>query len=347
MRVVVHPGARFLALAFSLALAVVSNPARAQDCQVLQTRIPADIPVRNAEADASTFQKFGWDSFLGLNAPAAGTPPATATQTPQWRDWSSSIDMLTCLGDVQDPQPAGCECPGGDCEASGTRYYPTACRAIPGYQDYRAIGQLAQIDDSFLQADTRGLTNNPVLDRNGRFLRFEILLSPATYSNIVSERLWDSEQLAARDAPPTLYCGLPSYTGGDPAHRDMGGIVLKAAWMDVSGDAAPPDPENYYTEDLLIYSPAYRNASGIESCELRTMALAGFHIIHKTARQPAWVWTTFEHRDFAPNCSEQMPAPIPPPGRCKPELPLLLMRRTRPVTAPPATRTTPLAPAAM
>ena len=262
----------------------------------------------NAEADASTYQQFSWDSFLGINAAEIGGPPASVPwQDPLWRDWSSTVDMLSCQGS---PRPAGCACPQGDCTRSGSRFYPTACRGVPGYAAHRVLQQPGRFDNSFLQADVAGLTNSPVLDRFGNFLRYEILVSPATYGHVIEAGLWDQANLDANSEDLVFNCGTSEYTGGDPSDPAMGDIILKVAWMDVDGEAgAALDLNSYYTEEVLVYTPGYRASDGIERCELRNMAMVGMHIAHKTLRQPNWVWSTFEHRDVAPNCTEAMPGP--------------------------------------
>lgn len=293
---------------FVVALWLVPFAAAAQVCSVEQTRIPADIPVPNAGATAATFQQFGWDSFLGLNAAEVGGAPADVpAQDPLWRAWSSAVDLLSCQGS---PTPKGCACPGGDCGQSGSRFYPTACRAVPGHENYRVLQQRGGFDDSFLEAETGGLSNSPVIDRFGAFLRYEILMSPVTYANVTEDGLWNQEVLDENSDDIVFRCGTAEYPGGDPAHPDMGDIVLKLAWLDADGKAgAQLDLGHYYTEDLLVYTPAYRSSDGIERCELRTMAMAGMHIAHKTLRQPNWIWSTFEHRDIAPNCTEAMTDP--------------------------------------
>lgn len=88
----------------------------------------------------------------------------------------------------------------------------------------------------------------------------------------------------------------------------MGAIVLKLAWRDASSFTAEQLGQ-YHTEDLLIYSPHYRNSTGQESCTLQTMAMVGMHTAHKTVKQPNWVWMTFEHTLNAPDCTSLPPTP--------------------------------------
>lgn len=283
--------------------------AQAQVCTVDQYSLPADIPVPNSQATASTFQEFSWNSFLGLNAPEVGAiADPTGDQPPQWSKWSSTVDMLSC---TVSPSSAGCDCPNGNCKNSGARYYPTACRRIPKFKQYRVLDQVGKVDDTFEEAKTRGVSNNPVIDRFGNFLRYEILISPSTYTNVVEEDLYDQANLFSQTEDINMQCGSPEYTGGDPANPDMGAMVLKLAWMDVQGPVASNslDLSTYHTEDLLVYTPSYRNSTGVESCEVRKMAMVGMHIEHKTLNQPNWIWSTFEHIDNAPSCTKLLPGP--------------------------------------
>ncbi len=300
-----------LVYAFVLGLIMPLAVHAADVCSVNQYALPADIPLPNSTATASTFQEFSWQTFMGLNSPAVGQPlDPQDSSPPQWTRWSSTVDMLSCQGT---PTPSGCECPGGDCAVSGVQYYPTACRDITNYRSYRVLDQAGKVDDSFLQAATGGVSNDPLIDRFGNFLRFEIVVSPATFNNIVGDQLHDKDTLNALTDDVNMWCGTPDYTGGDPANAQMGAMVLKAAWMDVheAPAATTLDLSRYHTEDLLVYTPSYRNATGVESCELRKMAMVGMHVEHKTLRQPSWIWTTFEHVDNAPSCEGLLPAPGP------------------------------------
>jgi hypothetical protein len=265
--------------------------------------------VPTSQADDDTFQGFGWQSFLALNAPSVGGQiSTTGDNAPQWALWSSTVDLLLCQGS---PMPSGCVCPQSDCTQSGTHYYPALCQAVPDYQSYRIINQVSKVDDSFEEATTGGLSGDPVIDRFGGFLRYEILLSPATYEVVIQEQLYDASHLQSLTSNVNLACGVGSYTGGDPANADMGALVIKVAWMDVTEGLASGqiDASMYHIEQLLVYNPAYRNSTGVATCELRTMAMVGLHLAHKTFNQPNWIWSTFEHNLNAPDCTGPLPGP--------------------------------------
>ena len=99
-------------------------------------------------------------------------------------------------------------------------------------------------------------------------------------------------------------CGEESYTGGDPADPRSGTYEVKLAWMEEGlADAV------YHREDMLVYTPAYRSSTGTAACEVKSMAMVGMHIAHKTLKQPNYTWSTFEHKDNSPECSG-----LPPSG---------------------------------
>lgn len=296
---------RGIALALACALSACSGGGEKTSCS-LEYDLPGDIPQALAEASQSDFEQYSWQTFLALNAPEVGGQISLTGDNPtQWSRWSSSTDLIECNLD-----PEGCLCPDGDCARSGSRSYPPECRAIPGFESFRALDNIQKADDGFLEAKTGGLSNSPVLDSQGGFLRYEILVSPATYEYVSRNRYYDWPTLEALDTGISFPCGRASYQGGDPADPEMGGLVLKLAWM----DGALPG-ERYHTEDLLVYTPAYRSSTGVASCERRTMSLVGMHVVHKTVKQPNWTWATFEHARNAPDCSG-----LPPSGQQQPRV---------------------------
>lgn len=255
----------------------------------LQADLTQDIPDPATDAD---FMEFAWNHFLALNAPTVGGQiSVTGDNTTQWSGWSSTADMLN----QSNPGP------------SGSRYYPEVCKSIPNYQNYRAIQQVGKVDDTFLEAQVRGLSENPVIDSAGHFLRYEILVSPAMYNEIIAKQWNDPTVLAGLNSNIIFSCGdvTKDTGGGDPANPNMGAIALKIAWRD--GNAPGIDSSKYHMEDLLVYTPAYRNSTNQETCELKSMAMVGMHMGHKTVKQPNWIWATYEHDNNAPDCASMIP----------------------------------------
>jgi len=260
----------------------------------LTYKLPGDVDKTPGNATQNDFDEFSWQTFLALSAPSVGGRiNVNGDNTPQWRGWSSTADLLN----QADPGP------------SGSRYYPEECKAISFYEDYRVIDQVGKVNDSFQEATEDALSTSPVIDKNGNFLRYEILISPSMYAQVVANRWNVPGTIPADPQTGTVTgdiigtCGLATYTGGDPADKESGFIQIKNAWMDLD-DVSPAERAKYHTEKLLVYTPYYRTSSTPQqaTCELRTMGLVGQHIMHKTLTQPAWVYSTFEHVDNAPDC---------------------------------------------
>ena len=260
-------------------------------------QLPADVvPDTVQDLTDLDFMAFAWQNFLALNAPAVGGQiSVNSDNTTQWSGWSSTADLLN----QTQPGPPG------------SRYYPAVCQSVPNYQQYRVLQQVGKVDDSFLEAQTSGLSEDPVIDPAGNFLRYEILLSPVMYNAVVAQGLNDPDVLSSLTTNVNLPCGEVSYTGGDPADSRMGVIVLKIAWRDTAG-MTPDLVAAHHTEKLLVYSPSYRNSTGVDTCDLKTMAMVGMHIAHKTTKQPNWIWATFENVVNAPECQGMPSAPHNP-----------------------------------
>lgn len=226
------------------------------------------------------------------------TPPATFDQASadvfswetfgaiagQWDDWYTTADMI-CAGENQ-------------------RFIPAACKSLSSeYPNTRVLQQVGKVDDSFIEADVNGLSGLPVIDQNGNFLRYEIYpYYPSTYDWIIQNGL-NKAVTADVDFPCSGSAGAPSMT-------------VKLAWMDV-GACGDPAPANAYAEDLLIYDSAGSSSTGSSTCACRQMALVGVHIVQKLENQSAWVWSTFENQNNAPDClaaSANMPASKPVNG---------------------------------
>jgi len=255
----------------------------------LQADLTQDIPDPATDAN---FMEFAWNHFLALNAPSVGGQiNVTGDNVPQWSQWSSTADMLN----QTNPGP------------SGSRYYPAVCQSIANYQNYRALQQVGKADDSFLEAQSRGLSNHPVIDSAGHFLRYEILLSPAMYNEVLAKKWNNPTVLADLNTNVLFSCGDVSKDtgGGDPANPNMGAIVLKVAWRDANAPGV--DDTHFHMEKLLVYSPNYRNSSQKDTCELKPMAMVGMHMGHKTVKQPNWIWATYEHTENALDCTQITP----------------------------------------
>lgn len=291
---------RSLALA-ALLLAPALAEARQPFFCGIRYDLPGDVSVNLPASNVQVaFDSYSWSTFLALNAPSVGARVSRwGDNITQWSRWSSTDDLIQCQLDS-----ASCDCPGGDCDSSGARYYPQECRSVSNFDRYRVLGEVAKVDDLFLEAANGSLSNDPVIDSEGKFIRYEIMVSPATYDFVIENQYYDNLVLESLTQSITFPCGEASYRGGNPADPRSGAIVLKNAWMELGNRNA----RQYHTEDLLVYTPSYRNSTGEASCERKTMALVGMHAARKTVKQPNWTWSTFEHRRNAPDCAGLPPA---------------------------------------
>jgi|GEM_PF-2060928 len=175
-----------------------------------------DLPGDISELDQSSIDLYSWKTFLALSAPAVGERIAeTGDNVTQYEKWSSTEDLIRCNLDS-----AGCICPDGDCANSGARYYPPECQALAGFNAFRVIGNSDKADDSFLEAKNQGLSNQPVMDSQGNFVRYEILVSPANYEHVVANRYFSWPDLL--NVTQNVFCSVAqSHTQAaiPPIHR--------------------------------------------------------------------------------------------------------------------------------
>lgn len=303
-------------------LPMAAAPATAATCDITYD-LPGDIgDFGNDPPDQGNLDAYSWQSFLALNAPAVGQNVSTTGDnrtlwggsvatpiTSAAPGWSSTDDLLLAATATSTP-------------AYGTHYYPAACTQIAGYQSYRVMDEISKVDDGFFEAEKQGLSANPVIATNGTFLRYEILISEVTYDTIVDNQWYLSSVLAKQTQGLNFPCGTFSAGGpkASPSDPGIGAITIKNAWMDADG----LDASDYHMEKLLLYTPASQNASAKDTCELKTMALVGQHIAHKTTQQSAWTWSTFEHAANAPDCTSTPP-------------PMLASKKNVPSTGCPST----------
>lgn len=287
------------------AFALPWQPAAAQTCDIAYN-LPGDIgDFGNDPPDQQNLDTYSWQLFLALNAPAVGQSVSTTGDNRTL--WGGSVADPITSGDPGFSSTDDLLLPATTTStpAYGTHYYPAACTSIAGYQSYRVLDEISKVDDGFFEAEKQGLSANPVIATNGTFLRYEILLSEVTYETIAKNKWYLTSVLDGLTAGLSFPCGQFSAGGptASPSDLGIGAITIKNAWMEADG----LDASKYHMEKLLLFTPAAQNASGKDTCELKTMALVGQHIAHKTLQQNAWTWSTFEHAANAPDCTSTPP----------------------------------------
>src|SRR5688572_28266996 len=130
---------------------------------------PPAIPHTASSNDQSAFDEFSWQSLLAL-----GGAQANGSNPPLWTQWSSTGSFLNLVAQWSRNGSVASEFP-----AFGAEYYPTTCLDYCAQQGidcsaHQTIEQVAKINDSIFEADSMGLSSDPVIATNGTFLRYEI-----------------------------------------------------------------------------------------------------------------------------------------------------------------------------
>ncbi|MCA1631604.1 MAG: hypothetical protein LC785_16300 [Acidobacteria bacterium] len=234
------------------------------------------------------FDVFSWQSFVALN----WTALADGSADPQ-KVIGADGDNRTVWDSYKEPYevflPDGSQPP-----PWGQQELPAQCRNI-GPADGKLIQMTQKVSDDVLDVAGQPFGTGPLVDQqNGRYVRYEIRINRDTYDYIVQNTLFNKEGQQA-------FTKLVQFPSGSSATAQnpkppVGALVIKAAWKVV--DPAQGDvPGRFHKVQAYVYTRASDNPPTQPSCELKTMGLVGFHIAHKTASAPQWVWSTFEQVD--------------------------------------------------
>lgn len=233
----------------------------------LSATLPGDVA---KGADAAAIDQFSWESFVALNWPSDGSPIGKgADDVATWQFWKSDSDILVPDGQVPIPfsQPSP---------------VPAPCTQVgpPGARILTHDTKMGRLGDFLTPGD------GPLIDQNGEYVRFEILVNEAMYDFILTNKLYSVAGQKAYSPGGTVT--FPWGVRGGPA----GAIMLKVAWKILGkGD----DTKRFHTAMAYLYNPTTN-----PQCQLRLVGMVGMHISQKTENAPQWVWSTFEHADNAP-----------------------------------------------
>jgi hypothetical protein len=247
---------------------------------------------------------FAWQGFLALAWPAGelrGEPNRHAEFSQPgprvWETWKEAYEVY--LPDGSAPAPWNAPQP-----------VPAGCRSASGAGDssLKFLQRSSKVDDLLdeaLQAVAADGTLPPTLkDQSGHLVRYEIRLNKPLF-----------EYIADPESP--LYSGLALYNGIEQGKAEsivfpVGSQLVKAAWRRIDPKEAP----FFHTAEACVCDDGEDGQP--KDCALRTMGLAGFHVMTKTASAPQWIWSTFEHVDNVVSTHGAVP-PLNDPG-CPPHL---------------------------
>lgn len=222
---------------------------------------------------------YSWNTFIALNWPADTSSCAADTNRSigdlegkrVWETYLRNTDVFAASG------------PAAWCAAE------LAASLEP--PEMFAISKVTDSFDEVLEAFNQG----PLVDQNGRWVRYEIRVNEDEYNYITSNELYlKSGQVGFTvkfpDGSGQTVCKDGS--GQAVSCGDIGSIELKAAWKVLSG--AEIASGRFYTTQGTVYNDAGGDPSPGQNPV--TLGLVGLHIVHKT-EQNGDVWSTFEQVD--------------------------------------------------
>jgi hypothetical protein len=239
------------------------------------------------------FDVFSWQSFVALNWPldqsqTIGSGPDGDNPT-VWGTYIESYEVFL---------------PDGQAPSWDSRNVPPICQpdgSDAAKSDLPVFRMTMKVSDQVLNFSQQAFGTGPLIDQRGEYVRYSINLNQDAFNYILTNKLYNKEgqtnftnvsfPIAASPSPSPAASPVAS-----PAVSTVGSIVLKSAWRildPTKGDV----PSRYHKIDAYVYTPASGNPPTTPSCERKTLGLVGFHIAHKTASAPQWVWSTFEQVD--------------------------------------------------
>jgi hypothetical protein len=157
---------------------------------------------------------------------------------------------------------------------------------------------MAKNGDQVSGGDILEATGQPLIDRNGNYVLYEIRVNTVEADYITSNGL----NTVSGQQGKTI--SFPSGSYDDSLHNSgpVGAIEVKAAWRILQPERGD-DTTRYHHRNVVVYVAPENSGTGAAMCIPARVGLIALHIAHKTASRPQWVWSTFEHVTLAPTCT--------------------------------------------
>jgi hypothetical protein len=293
----------------------------------LSWQMPADMPA--GDTTQASFEEFAWRSFVALNWPVGtdGQPDSTVVigaagdAVTVWENYKEAGEIFLAGGAA--PTPWG--------ERGAL---PPECRAV-GAGDLPVFAMMAKVSN--LVAQFVEPFAGPVVDQDSAFARFAIHVNRPTFDYIVGDTLYRKDVQRRQTAPLR-------FPAGQAGTGNVGAVVVKSAWKVL----APRDSvQRFHALDAYVYTEPTTDPAVPASCRHEQLGLVGFHIAHKTAQYPQWIWATFEQVDnvTVPNGSTRRPSFSDPDCNCpdrENEMPPRPWHADRPAQPTQVVRVTPI-----
>lgn len=255
------------------------------------------------------FDLYSWQMFLALNWPtnAKGEPAPAITDTkfgaPHWTLWQNSSDIYQTDG--ARPKACGLTKPALMMAAlerdlskpvsKGLKPFSASATQGADRREKRFLGVISAVGElnaSRLQvSDIQQAFTGPLIDQNGEFVYYEILLDPNEVGYLCENSLYNiNGQVAFSKAKKTVNMPI-----GDPRIPWSGSFELKFAWRVLK--PGKDDFSRYYTAKATIIDQGLQAGKPAQIEREVTVGLVGMHIGHKSQSSPQWIWSTFEQVD--------------------------------------------------
>jgi hypothetical protein len=248
---------------------------------------PQFVPPFDLDGLQHGFDYYSWLTFIALNASTPNAAPLPQNDAPLlWQSYAEISDILLPGGKT--PAPWG-----------SPRVIPDVCKSIPGAANLRVLRK-SSLAKTLTGEVIEPFDTGPLIDQNGNYVRYEILVNQPMFEYIVQNGLYSVAGQAAFTTPVAFPEAKndTDANGNDLPTGTVGAIMVKAAWKVIG---ANDDPSRFHIVHGLAYNPPSENPKIAESCSKVTLGLVGWHAAHKTADAPQWIWSTFEHVDNVPS----------------------------------------------
>jgi hypothetical protein len=251
------------------------------DTIALSAKLPFDVTIKGSVMETTvrrSFDTFSWESFVALNwsqdsTKVIGIDGDNATI---WETWKNSGDVF--LPDGAQPSPWG-----------DPDKIPAVCKTNEG----KFLVMVGKTPDVLNELELPFKTG-PLIDQNGNYSRFEILINQEMFEYIDENTLYSFDGQQAFNKPA-------AFPEGNNDSKQWGAIMVKGAWKVLDEN---DDPSRFHTVEAIVYTPAQENPKINESCFKAKVGLVGLHIGTKTKISPQWIWSTFEQVDNVPTFGE-------------------------------------------
>lgn len=270
-----------------------------------------DIALKTQLEKAGEFAKVqrefdlnAWQMFLAANWPTnnQGQPAPKLEDTgfgpPHWTLWHNSSTIFRANG----APPDACAKPVDQRRLVLTRdlshpvsaglpaFAPSADNTVNA-RTTRYLGVISAVGElnaANLGDDIKQAFSGPLIDQNGNFVFYEIMIDPNEVNYLCEHKLYNINGQVAF----TGGGGKVDMPTGHPQQDGSGSTELKLAWKIL--EPGKDDPSRFFAQDAKVMD---QGPDGKPLERTVKVGLVGMHIGHKSETSPQWIWATFEQVD--------------------------------------------------